>query len=112
MTKSWTMSKIDYAALFWIALLGSLMCYVQVPIGGAARLINISLYEIAVPVLLLITLVARQTPLPSTRFILIIATAVILLGTHAALSFYVFQSIDKAAFLKEAIKTMAFPIYL
>jgi hypothetical protein len=99
-----------YTNLIWIALLCSTVIFIQARFGPSKFGINLSPFDVLVPVVAGWCLLRRQIDLPPQSIWLISAGLLMLLAAHAALSFGVREHLSIPHLAQGSVKFAAFVI--
>lgn len=110
MTLTPVQNNLD-AAIVWIILLLSTMMYTIIPLGGQDE-INIALYDIAVPAILLWVVIRHESSVPWVHLLIFCAIPVLLIFSHSVLTVMWSGEIDMQRLIKEVFRTISFPVYV
>ncbi len=98
-------------AVVWVALAVGMLIYIKVPLGGSGRFLNLSLYDVVVPVCLAVVWRMGNISLSEGAWKLV-AGVVLLICAHAAWVWISVPDVLIAGLLRESMKNATFVVYL
>lgn len=98
----WTVGAI------WTILVLSIILDYAVPLGDSGRIINLSAFDIAVPLCLVAIWASAGLARPALPILSALAAAVLLVLCHSAVSLWLNPAVEPVGLVRETVKVVAF----
>lgn len=98
----WTVGAI------WTILVLSIILDYAVPLGGSGRFINLSAFDVAVPLCLVAIWASAGLARPAIPILLALTAAVVLVLCHSAVFLWLNPAVEPVGLVRETVKIVAF----
>lgn len=91
----------------WVALTISIILDVKVPLGQSGRLINLSVFDVAVPLCLVVVWASGRIGRPNLALLSTLGVTVLLVLGHSGLSLWLGPAVEPVGLARETVKVVA-----
>lgn len=94
-------------AAIWVVLAVSIILDVKVPLGDSGRLINLSFFDVAVPLCLVVVWASGRIGRPNLPILATLGFAVLLVLCHSGVSLWLNPAVEPIGLARETVKIVA-----
>ena len=91
----------------WVVLTVSIILDVKVPLGDSGRLINLSAFDVAVPLCLVVMWASGRISRPNLPILSTLGVAVLLVLCHSGVSLWLDPAVEPVGLARETVKLVA-----